>query len=380
MPRPRVLTVSAAASLAKDVLESGMPPVWIEGEVTGWKRSPAGHCYFTLRDRTAQLRSVMFRLEAQQLPADPGEGMQVRAFGTLTIFEKRGDFQFVVRELEASGAGGLWRVALERLHARLEAEGLLDARRKRPLPRFPQVVGVVTSPVGAALQDILRVVAARAPWTRIVLSPARVQGEGAGAEVARALSLFARRRLADVIIVGRGGGSAEDLWAFNEEIVVRAIAASPVPVISAVGHEIDVTLSDLVADFSAPTPSAAAEKAVPDRDAVSRHLGGLRERLALSLRRSVEARRHSASWAGDRLRAGAGRFLARRRERAGMLAGKLDALSPLAALRRGFAVPLGADGNVLRGTADFEPAMAFDLRVADGSVPCRVKDRPESGP
>ena len=380
VPRPRVLTVSAAASLAKDVLESGMPPLWIEGEVTGWKRSASGHCYFTLRDRTAQLRSVMFRLEAQQLPADPGEGMEVRAFGTLTIFEKRGDFQFVVRELEASGAGGLWRVALERLHRRLEAEGLLDARRKRPLPRFPQVVGVVTSPVGAALQDILRVVAARAPWTRIVLSPTRVQGEGAGAEVARALALFARRRLADVIIVGRGGGSAEDLWAFNEEIVVRAIAASPVPVISAVGHEIDLTLSDLVADFSAPTPSAAAEKAVPDRDAVSRHLGGLRERLALSLRRSVEARRQSASWAGDRLRAGAGRFLARRRERAGMLAGKLDALSPLAALRRGFAVPLGADGTVLRGKADFEPAMPFDLRVADGSVPCRVEDRPESGP
>jgi exodeoxyribonuclease VII large subunit len=369
--------VSAAAALAKETLDSGVPPLWVEGEITGWKRHTSGHCYFTLRDRSAQLRAVMFRLEAQRLPADPEEGMEVRAFGTLTIFERRGEFQFVVRELEASGAGGLWRVAFERLFRRLEAEGLLADARKRPLPRFPQAVGVVTSPVGAALQDILRVIAARAPWTRVVLSPARVQGEGAAAEIAGALGLFARKRLADVIIVGRGGGSAEDLWAFNEEPVVRAIAACPVPVISAVGHEIDLTLSDLVADWRAPTPSAAAEKAVPDRDAVARHAEGLRQRLVLSLRRSVEARRHVAARAGDRLRAGAERLLARRRERAGRIAEKLDALSPLAALRRGFAVPLDAQGRVLRTLADFRPQARFDLRVHDGAVPCRVE--PEGG-
>lgn len=371
--RPRALTVSAATSFAREVLETGVPPLWIEGEVTGWKRYASGQCYFTLRDRSAQLRSVMFRLEAQRLPADPEEGMQVRALGSLTIYEKRGDFQFVVRELEASGAGGLWRVAFERLHRKLEAEGLLAEARKRPLPRFPETVGVVTSPVGAALQDILRVIAGRAPWTRVLLAPARVQGDGAADEIARAIALFARRRTADVVIVGRGGGSTEDLWAFNEETVVRAIAASPIPVISAVGHEIDVTLSDLVADWRAATPSAAAERAVPDREAVARHLGGLRQRLALSLRRSVEGRRHAAAWAGDRLHSGVGRFVARRRDRAGRIAEKLETLSPLAALRRGFAVPLDADGSVLRAASDFRPGAAFDLRVADGSVPCRVE-------
>ncbi len=372
-PRPKAYTVSAATALAREVLESGVPPLWVEGEVTGWKRYASGHCYFTLRDRSAQLRAVMFRLEAQRLPADPDEGMQVRAFGTVTIFEKRGDFQLVVRELEAVGGDGLWRLALERLHRKLEAEGLLAPERKRPLPRFPQTVGVVTSAAGAALHDILRVIAARAPWTRVVLSPTRVQGEGAGAEIARAIALFSRSRSADVVIVGRGGGSAEDLWAFNEEVVVRAIAASPVPVISAVGHEVDVTLADLVADWRAATPSAAAERAVPDRDAVTRHLATLGGRMNLSLRRSVEGRRHSAAWAHDRLQAAIGRDLARRRDRAGRIAEKLEALSPLAALGRGFAVPLDRDRRVLRAVADFRPAQAFDLRVSDGTVPCRVE-------
>jgi len=372
VPRPKAYTVSAAAALAKEVLESGVAPLWIEGEVTGWKRYASGHCYFTLRDRNAQLRGVMFRLEAQRLPADPEEGMQVRAFGNLTIFEKRGDFQFVVRELEASGADGLWRLALERLHRKLEAEGLLAPERKRPLPRFPQTVGVVTSPAGAAFQDILRVIEARAPWTRVVLAPTRVQGEGAGGEIARALSLFSRARTADVLIVGRGGGSAEDLWAFNEEVVVRAIAASPVPVISAVGHEVDTTLADLVADWRAATPSAAAERAVPDHAAVAHHLRTLRGRMGLSLRRSVEGRHHSAAWANDRLQAAMSRDLMRRRDRAGRIAEKLEALSPLAALGRGFAVPLDRDRRVLRRVADFRPDRPFDLRVSDGTVPCRV--------
>jgi exodeoxyribonuclease VII large subunit len=189
--------------------------------------------------------------------------------------------------------------------------------------------------------------------------------------------LFSRAITADVVIVGRGGGSAEDLWAFNEEIVVRAIATSPVPVISAVGHEVDVTLADLVADWRAATPSAAAERAVPDGDAVTRHLATLQGRMSLSLRRAVEGRRHSAAWASDRLQAAIHRDLARRRERAGRIAEKLDALSPLAALGRGFAVPLDRDGRVLRGVTDFRPAQAFDLRVADGSVPCRVEPGPE---
>lgn len=378
LSRLKTLTVSAAATFAREVLESAIPAVWIEGEVTGWKRYSSGHCYFTLRDRNAQLRSVMFRLEAQRLPTDPEEGMKVRAFGTLTIYEKRGDFQFVVRELDASGEGGLWRLAYERLRKKLEAEGLLAAERKRPLPRYPQRVGVVTSPVGAVLQDILRVIGARAPWIRVVLSPARVQGEGAGTEIARAVSLFSRGRLADVVIVGRGGGSTEDLWAFNEEAVVRAVAACPVPVISAVGHETDTTLADLVADFRAATPSAAAEAAVPDGAVVTRHAAALRTRLVLSLRRSVEGRRGSAAWAGDRLRSSVDRYLLRRRERAARLAEKLDALSPLGALGRGFAVPLDERGRLLRRLADFRPGLPFGLRVVDGTVPSRVEPATEA--
>ncbi|MFW6078957.1 MAG: exodeoxyribonuclease VII large subunit, partial [Gemmatimonadota bacterium] len=242
---------SAVNALARELLESAFPPLWVRGEVTGWTRASSGHCYFALRDADAQLRCVMFRGEASRLPTDPEEGMEVRALGELTIYERRGGFQLIVRELDARGADGLWRLAFERLKRTLEAEGLLAAERKRPLPRHPASVGVVTSPVGAALQDILNVIERRAPWTRVVLSATRVQGDGAAEEIARAIHRFDGldgRDAVDVLVVGRGGGSVEDLWAFNEEPVARAIAACPVPVVSAVGHEVDVTIADLVAD------------------------------------------------------------------------------------------------------------------------------------
>src|SRR5690606_18450659 len=237
------IRVSEINSMAREILETAFPSLWIAGEVSGWKRHTSGHCYFTLRDELAQLRCVMFRADAQRLPTMPEEGMEVRVLGTLTLYERRGDLQCVVRELEGVGAGGLWRLAFERLRARLEAEGLLDPARKRPIPRHPRTVGIVTSPVGAALHDILRVIERRAPWTRIVLCPAKVQGDGAAEEIARAIELFGQTRAADVLIVGRGGGSVEDLWAFNEEVVARAIAASPIPIVSAVGHEVDYTIA-----------------------------------------------------------------------------------------------------------------------------------------
>src|SRR5690606_22253835 len=240
------------------MLEARIPPLWVEGEISGWKRHSSGHAYFCLRDVNAQIDGVMFRSDVQRLPIEPEQGMHVRAFGTVTLYGKRGDYQFVARRPEATADGGPWRPAFERLRKRLQREGLLDRSRKRPLPRHPRAGGVVTSPVGAALHDILHVIERRAPWTRVILSPARVQGEGAAFEIARAIALFERARVSiDVLIVGRGGGSTEDLWAFNEEPVARAIAASPVPVISAVGHEVDVTIADLVADLRAPTPSAA---------------------------------------------------------------------------------------------------------------------------
>jgi len=372
--RPEAYTVSAVNAMAKDLLESGLPPLWVQGEVTGWKRHSSGHCYFGLRDRSAQIRSVMFRSEAQRLPADPEEGMEVRALGRLTLYEARGEYQFVARELEGLGAGGLWRLAFERLYRKLDAEGLLAAERKRPLPAHPTTIAVVTSPVGAALQDILRVVSMRAPWTRVLLSPAKVQGDGAASDLARAIRLAGRDGLADVIIVGRGGGSTEDLWAFNDEVVARAIADSPIPVISAVGHEIDVTIADLVADCRAATPSAAAERAVPDRVALARELNAAAARMRSGLERWVRTRRSVVERASEAMGRSMRRSTRRRRERLAAYADRLEALSPLGALRRGFAIPIGAAGRILRAAAEFRPGDLFDLRVADGSVPCRVAE------
>lgn len=379
---PRAYSVSAVNAMARQLLEGTVPPLWVAGEVTGWKRHGSGHCYFTLRDATARLRCVMFRTDAQRLPTDPEEGMEVRAFGTLTVYERGGDFQLVVRELEAQGAGGLWRLAFERLRAKLEQEGLLAPERKRPLPRFPATVGIVTSPDGAALHDILRVIERRAPWTRVVFCPARVQGEGAAEDLARALGVFRAAPVADVLIVGRGGGSVEDLWAFNEEVLARAIAASPIPVVSAVGHEIDVTIADLVADARAPTPSAAAEMVVPDRGAVGREVAVLAARLGAAVRRRLDDARDEVDGLRGALDEAIGRTIQRRAERLEALAGRLDALSPLAALRRGYAVPLGADGRILRSARQFEPGGRVRLRVVDGRVECRVEDvslDPEGG-
>jgi exodeoxyribonuclease VII large subunit len=396
-PEPASLTVRALNTLVREMLEARVPPLWVEGEVTGWKRYSSGHCYFCLRDGDAQVSSVIFRADAQRLPVQPDEGMKVRAFGSVTLYEKRGDFQFVARRIEATGDGGLWRVAFERLRAKLHAEGLLDPARKRPLPRYPRVVGVVTSPVGAVLHDIIHVIRRRAPWTRVILSPARVQGEGAAQDVARALRLLQRSDVRpDVIIVGRGGGSMEDLWAFNEEPVARAIAESEVPVISAVGHEVDITIADLVADLRAPTPSAAAEHAVPDGHALRQELAATRTRLARALRRYATARRDRIELLAERLEQRTRRLVATRgtaletsadrmerrmrrlvdlrRAALSRLAGQVHALSPLQALARGYAVPQDAGGRVLRRAAQFTPGLPFRLHVTDGTVPCRVEE------
>ncbi|HEV2131227.1 MAG TPA: exodeoxyribonuclease VII large subunit, partial [Longimicrobiaceae bacterium] len=265
-------SVSGVNAAAREVVEGVLPPLWVVGEVANFTRARSGHCYFSLRDSASQLRCVMWRDEARRLPTTPAEGMQVRTLGRLTIYEARGEFQLVVSELEGRGGDGLWKLAFERLRTHLASEGLTAPERKRSLPRCPACVGVVTSASGAALRDILAVLRRRAPWTRVVLSSCRVQGDGAAQEVAGAIRLFARAGCADVLIIGRGGGSVEDLWAFNEEIVARAIAESPIPTISAVGHETDITIADLVADLRAPTPSAAAEAAVADGAALRREL------------------------------------------------------------------------------------------------------------
>jgi exodeoxyribonuclease VII large subunit len=368
------VSVSALNALAREWIESRFGSIRVAGEVADWKRHPSGHCWFVLRDASAQVRCVMFRAEAQRLAADPDTGMQVRALGTLTLYEKRGEYQLVVRDLELTEPGGLVRLAFERLRAKLDSEGLFDPARKRPLPRYPRAVGIVTSATGAALQDILEVIGKRAPWVRVVLAPARVQGEGAPVDIARALRRFRVGGDVDVVIVGRGGGSGDDLSAFDQEIVAREIAACPVPVISAVGHEVDITIADLVADVRAPTPSAAAERAVPDRVTVRREIAALQRRMGYAMRRRAQLTRHVLSDLERRLKA-AGRARVRdRRRRLGHLAEKLEALSPLSAMRRGFAVPRDGSGRVLRQTADFRAGLAFQLMVSDGSVPCRVEE------
>ena len=398
MTEPRVWSVTQVNRAVRVLLEDTIESLWISGEVANWTRARSGHCYFTLKDEQAQLRCVMFKTGAASLPADPEEGTTVRALGGLTLYEARGEYQLVVRRLEAEGAEGLWRQAFEQLRSKLEAEGLFAPERKRPLPRFPEAVGVVTSLAGAALADILTVIRRRAPWTRVIVRGTRVQGEGAGEEVAEAIRALGGSGLVDVLIVGRGGGSLEDLWAFNEEVVARAIVACPVPVISAVGHEVDVTISDLVADVRAPTPSAGAETVVKDGDGLSDALGTSRTRMSgalraiasrrrevLGLRLSqlrhsgvglVRPRREAVDRAGDRMESAIRGLTTLRRARLIEVAGKIDVLSPLATLRRGYALPQDADGRILRSVEAFAEGDRFALRVSDGSVPCEVRGGP----
>ena len=366
-------SVSSLNRLVRELLDQSLPPVWVSGEVGNWTRSARGHCYFSLRDREAQVRCVLFASDARRLPAEPEEGMSVRAFGSVTLYEARGEYQLVIRELEATDTGGLWRLAFEKLRLKLDREGLLSADRKRPLPRNPVRVGVVTSPVGAAVHDMVRVIEARAPWTTVVLSPTRVQGEGAGVEIAGAIARLAEHGDVDVIIVGRGGGSVEDLWAFNREEVARAIAGCPVPVVSAVGHEVDVTIADLVADRRAATPSAAAEQVVLDGGDLRKHLETGGRRLKGALLRVVDGRRRMVEQLSAALEACAGDMIEDRATRLARSAEKLEALSPLGALKRGYAVAQGPDGRVLRRVGDFREGTTYQLRVADGRVESEVK-------
>jgi exodeoxyribonuclease VII large subunit len=370
----RPLTVSALNAYAKKVLESRVPPLWVIGEITDWKIHSNGHCYFTLTDKRSLLRCVMFAREAERLPALPAKGMQIRAYGFLTLYEQQGSYQLQVQTLEAESEGGLWKIRFEKVRKKLEAEGLLEHARKQPLPRFPMTVGIVTSPVGAALQDILNVIGRRAPWTRVVFAPAKVQGEGAALDIRRAMRKLYKHGGIDVMIVGRGGGSAEDLWAFNEEILARAIAACPIPVVSAVGHETDVTIADLVADLRAATPSVAAETVVPDRAALDREFAVIRNRMANATGRRLRTAKSRIDGLKRDMIYEVRAAVRRRQDRLARVAGKLEALSPLSALARGYAVALDEKGKVLRCVDDFETNDAFTLRVTDGRIRSRVVD------
>ena len=294
-PRRPVFTVSELTAELRDALETRFAEIWVEGELSNCKIWTTGHLYFTLKDGGAQIKGVMFRSALRYLKFKPEDGLHVIVRGRISVYDPKGEYQIVAEHMEPHGYGRL-QLAFEQLKKKLAAEGLFDASRKRPLPALPRRIGIVTSIDGAALRDIIRVLRRRYPNAHLIIAPSRVQGEDSAGEIVRAIRWIARIDGVDVIIVGRGGGSLEDLWAFNEEKVARAIAASPVPVISAVGHETDVTIADFVADLRAPTPSAAAELVVRRKDEFFGHIGTLSDRLTNALRtriRRLDARLHT---------------------------------------------------------------------------------------
>ena len=299
--RPRALTVSELNHQARHLLESSFMQVWVEGELSGFSRPSSGHWYFSLKDQKCQIRCAMFRGANQRIRTLPREGDQIRIRGKVTLYENRGDFQIIVEHLEPAGLGALQQ-AFEALKARLQGEGLFDPARKKPIPATPRHIGVVTSPTGAAIHDILTVLKRRCPAIPVTLYPTAVQGQAATADIVQAIDRAQRHGLADVLIIGRGGGSLEDLWCFNEEAVARAIAACPIPTVSAVGHEVDVTIADFVADLRAPTPSAAAEKISPDQQDWLRRLAEQQGRLGQSARRLLQRLHNQLGHLSARLR------------------------------------------------------------------------------
>lgn len=366
------LSVTSLVRTAREVIEGAFFPLWIRGEVSDFKRHRSGHWYFVLRDEQTQVRCVVWSRDQFRIGPPPDEGTQIVAFGRLTIFQSRGEMQFSVMRLDTIGDGRLQK-ALEASVRRLEADGLLAPERKRRLPRFPTRIAVVTSLDGAALRDIIAVVRRRCAVVEVVVCGTRVQGEGAPEELVRAIERVGRWGDCDLVIVGRGGGSRDDLGAFNDERVARALAACPVPTISAVGHEIDMSLCDLVADLRAPTPSAAAEAAVPVlaelRDQLDAMGAALRKALA---RRAVLARR-DLTLHTRRLSSAALRLTERRRARWERSGARLHALSPLAVLGRGYAVARReSDGRTLSDAAQFDPGLEFRLVLRDGTVRARA--------
>lgn len=364
--------VDDLARLVRTMVQGSFPPMWVAGEVSQFTRHRNGHWYFTLKGRDAALRCVLWASNTWRVPAPPDEGMQVSVHGQFDVFIGRTDLQFIVRNVEAQG-DGLWRKAFEEVKARLAADGLLDESRRRPLPFFPRRVAVVTSADGAALHDIVSVVRRRNPLVEVVLVPAVVQGEEAPRSLRLALDRCYRWAGADVIIIGRGGGSREDLWAFNDEKLARKVSDSPVPIVSAVGHEIDVTICDLVADFRAPTPSAAAERVVPQLADLQREARVLGRRLEEAAGARVRDGRRALSALARRSVLAARGVVTHGRLTVEGTAGRLHALSPLAVLGRGYAVASRDDGQVVQSVAQVTPGDRVAVRVRDGAFTTLVQ-------
>jgi exodeoxyribonuclease VII large subunit len=429
--RREILTVAELNQAAREAIEQALPALWVAGEISNFRRYDSGHCYFVLKDAQAQVRCVMFRHRASLLGWQPTDGSEVELRAVPSLYEARGDFQLNVETMRRAGLGALF-AAFERLKAKLSAEGLFAAERKRPLPLFPRTVGIVTSTSAAALRDMLTTLRRRAPGVHVIVYPALVQGEDAGRQIARAIALAGARAECDVLIVGRGGGSIEDLWSFNEEVVARAIADSPIPTVSAVGHETDFTIADFVADARATTPTAAAVMVVPDAaqlhqrlqaqaavlsraqwrlleqrmqtlDHLQRRLthpgarardqavalGHLQRRLSQAQARLLDAaasrtgrvaarlaqvRPDAAAKAADLARLGArlssagSRLIERRQSRLDALRASLVHLNPEAVLERGYSITRLPGGKVLQDARDAVPGTALETMLAHGSV------------
>jgi exodeoxyribonuclease VII large subunit len=374
-PTDDVWSVARLTSATKRIVEGAFPPLWVRGEVVACKAWPSGHWYFNLRDATSQVRCCMWRREASRAGKPPADGTEVFVLGRPGVYEAKGEFQLNVLKLIPTATIGQAQRELERVRTLLQSEGLFDPARKRRVPELAATLAVVTSAAGAALRDIMNVARRRWPGARLLVIDARVQGDGAVDELVRALRLVNRLPEVDLCIVGRGGGDREDLAAFNTEAVCRALAAVRVPTISAVGHETDVSLTDLVADLRAPTPSAAAELALADQRDVRRALDDLAARLAGGLGGRTRLGLERVERGGDRLGAAMSAVLERRRHLLARMGAQLDALSPLRVLGRGYAVPTGPDGHVLKRREEFRPGAPFTLRVADGRVDARVESR-----
>jgi len=439
----RILTVGEVTRYIRMKLEADpvLEDVWIRGEISNFTHHSSGHMYFTLKDKTSRIKCVMFASHNRRLPFMPGDGMMVLARGSVTVYERDGNYQFYVAQMQPDGIGGLY-LAFEQLKAKLEAEGLFDAARKKPIPRFPKAVGVITSPTGAAVRDIITTLTRRFPAVPVLLYPVPVQGKQAAPAIAGAIRRMNELGEADVLIVGRGGGSLEELWAFNEEIVARSIAASNIPVISAVGHEIDFTIADFAADLRAATPTAAAELAVPHHLELRRQIADLRDRLLQAVYVRVRSRRERlAALAGSpvftnprrlvmqqmqrvdlikeqlayraaaRLRQAADavarleRSLVRRdprervklarqrlaeseksiarlirltvrdrRQKLSAEMSRLDALSPLKVMLRGYSLVYDeGERTLIKSSAQVKPGDRLKIRLAEGRLDCRVE-------
>lgn len=441
MDKNRVLSVRELNLAAKQIIESGLPLLWVRGEISNFVSATSGHWYFSLKDEVAQVRCVMFRHKSQYLDFKPANGIQVEVLALASLYEARGDFQLNLEKMRPAGLGALFE-AFERLKSKLEAEGLFEADRKRDLPLLPRQIGIITSPQAAALRDVLRTLANRMPNVPVLLYPTPVQGDGAAQKIAQAIKTANQRAECDVLIVCRGGGSIEDLWAFNEEVVARAIAASHIPIVSGVGHETDFTIADFVADLRAATPTAAAQAVVPDRQELrqrleqfrrhllraalrrfeqgmqqvdflqrrlvhpaqrihqqSERLAGLRQRMRLAHAYAVQ--HQQGRWNGlwqrlrgqlpdvarlqeqqtnhaRRLTAAMGRTLDRHDARLSALQQHLQLLDPQQVLARGYSVVRDAQGNIVQSSEDIALGEKLDITFAQGAARAVVQEK--SGP